>query len=244
MFNVGIGEITLILVAALLVMGPDRLPEFARTLGKFLREFRRQTDDVRGVVMRELYKLEREVELDEVGPKPKPRLPAPSPVITSAVVPTPQAPVPVGDQAQPTTETATLASPVISPDASATEAVAQSAAGPDVVKATEAVQAAAASVSAEETARTIVPPRRMDDEPQVTYVGGVRIAPAVGTVARNVVRAPVSGASAATGVNGSPANGAPAPASSPSSPAAPQPAVASTVTAPSVAGAHAEDEPS
>ena len=44
MFNIGSGELALILVVALLVLGPKRLPELARGLGKFMREFRRQTE--------------------------------------------------------------------------------------------------------------------------------------------------------------------------------------------------------
>src|SRR5919112_371563 len=74
MFNVGAGELIFIVVAALLVLGPQRLPEFARTIGKFMREFRRQTDEVRTVVEREFYKMDQEV-LDE----PRPKLPPPHP---------------------------------------------------------------------------------------------------------------------------------------------------------------------
>lgn len=58
MFNIGSGEIALIAVVALLVLGPSRLPELARGIGKFMREFRRQTDEVRGVVEREFYKMD------------------------------------------------------------------------------------------------------------------------------------------------------------------------------------------
>lgn len=56
-----------IAVVALLVLGPKRLPELARGIGKFLREFRRQTDDVRGVVEREFYRMD----LEEEHPTPK-----------------------------------------------------------------------------------------------------------------------------------------------------------------------------
>ena len=58
MFNIGSGEIALIAVVALLILGPSRLPELARGIGKFMREFRRQTDEVRGVVEREFYKMD------------------------------------------------------------------------------------------------------------------------------------------------------------------------------------------
>lgn len=61
MFNIGAGEITLILVVALLVLGPQRLPELARGLGKFMRAFRRQTDEVRSVIEREFYRMDQDV---------------------------------------------------------------------------------------------------------------------------------------------------------------------------------------
>jgi sec-independent protein translocase protein TatB len=61
MFNIGSGEIALIAVVALLVLGPKRLPELARGIGKFMREFRRQTDEVRGVVEREFYQLDQDI---------------------------------------------------------------------------------------------------------------------------------------------------------------------------------------
>ena len=41
MFGIGSGELLLILVAALLVLGPKKLPEVARTLGKAMGELRR-----------------------------------------------------------------------------------------------------------------------------------------------------------------------------------------------------------
>lgn len=76
MFNIGSGELVVIAVVALLVLGPKRLPELARGLGKFMREFRRQTDEVRGVVEREFYAMDRE------GPDGKPLPPSqPAPVI-------------------------------------------------------------------------------------------------------------------------------------------------------------------
>lgn len=65
MFNIGSGELALIAVVALLVLGPRRLPELARGIGKFMREFRRQTDEVRGVVEREFYKMDQEVSIKE-----------------------------------------------------------------------------------------------------------------------------------------------------------------------------------
>jgi Tat protein translocase TatB subunit len=47
MFNIGPLELMVILVIALVVVGPKRLPEVGKTIGKSLREFRKATDEVR-----------------------------------------------------------------------------------------------------------------------------------------------------------------------------------------------------
>nr|MBA3655070.1 twin-arginine translocase TatA/TatE family subunit [Actinomycetota bacterium] len=54
MFNVGPAEVMIILVVALLVLGPKKLPEAARQMGRAMSEFRRVTaglqDEVRTVL--------------------------------------------------------------------------------------------------------------------------------------------------------------------------------------------------
>ncbi len=47
MFGIGIQELAIICVVALLVFGPKRLPEVARSLGKGLSEFRQASSDLR-----------------------------------------------------------------------------------------------------------------------------------------------------------------------------------------------------
>lgn len=68
MLNIGAGEIALILVVALLVLGPTKLPELARGIGKFLREFRRQTDEVRSTLEHEFYKMDQDLTREEIKP--------------------------------------------------------------------------------------------------------------------------------------------------------------------------------
>ena len=47
MFGIGMTEVIIILVVALLVIGPKKLPDVARSIGKGLREFRRATTDLK-----------------------------------------------------------------------------------------------------------------------------------------------------------------------------------------------------
>ncbi|MGH2677011.1 MAG: Sec-independent protein translocase subunit TatA/TatB [Actinomycetota bacterium] len=57
--SLGFGEILIILVLALIIFGPRRLPEMGRTIGRSLRDLRRATSDIRT-----------EMESDEDEPPP------------------------------------------------------------------------------------------------------------------------------------------------------------------------------
>src|SRR5262245_48654590 len=51
MFNLGMGEITVILVLLLLFVGPSKLPELASGLGKMIRQIRKATSDVKNEIV-------------------------------------------------------------------------------------------------------------------------------------------------------------------------------------------------
>ncbi|HUJ12590.1 MAG TPA: TatA/E family twin arginine-targeting protein translocase [Thermoanaerobaculia bacterium] len=53
--SLGIPELIVIFVVALLVFGPKRLPEIGRTLGKALGEFKKATDDFKTTIEREVH---------------------------------------------------------------------------------------------------------------------------------------------------------------------------------------------
>lgn len=50
MFNLGVGEITIILILAMIFIGPKKLPELASGLGKIIREIRKTTADVKNEI--------------------------------------------------------------------------------------------------------------------------------------------------------------------------------------------------
>ena len=77
MFGIGVPELLVILVVALIVLGPKRLPEVAKALGKGLAEFRSATseltDELRGaqtMIEREAREAERDAAAQSGRPMP------------------------------------------------------------------------------------------------------------------------------------------------------------------------------
>jgi sec-independent protein translocase protein TatA len=54
MLNIGPQELILVLIIALVVVGPKRLPELGRTIGRGMREFRKMQSDVRDTLKLDL----------------------------------------------------------------------------------------------------------------------------------------------------------------------------------------------
>ncbi|HUL30789.1 MAG TPA: Sec-independent protein translocase protein TatB [Thermodesulfobacteriota bacterium] len=47
MFNIGIPELLIIVAIALIVFGPNKLPELAKAFGRAMREFKKATEEVK-----------------------------------------------------------------------------------------------------------------------------------------------------------------------------------------------------
>jgi|SRR5436190_3811913 len=71
MFDIGLQELVLIFVIALLVFGPKNLPQLGRSLGRAMREFKKASDEFRSTI-------ETNLEINEPDPAPY-RAPEPTP---------------------------------------------------------------------------------------------------------------------------------------------------------------------
>jgi len=81
-FNIGPGELIIVLIIALLVVGPGKLPDVGSALGKSIREFRKAATDVK--------------DSTSLDPAPATAAPAPAaaaPMAAAAAVSVPPAPV-------------------------------------------------------------------------------------------------------------------------------------------------------
>ena len=78
MGNIGGPEIIVVLIVALLVLGPNRLPQAARSMGKAMAEFRKVTGGLQAEVRDAMSQLENEVN-NTTAPPEIPMPPPPSP---------------------------------------------------------------------------------------------------------------------------------------------------------------------
>lgn len=72
MLDIGLSELLIILAVALIVLGPKKLPEIARSLGRGLAEFRRTSDDLRKSIFLEEEENLKESESEKTPPQPFP----------------------------------------------------------------------------------------------------------------------------------------------------------------------------
>ncbi len=55
MFGISGTELFIVVVFALFIFGPDKLPEIGRTIGRFTREFKRAQESMEAVIRAEMY---------------------------------------------------------------------------------------------------------------------------------------------------------------------------------------------
>jgi sec-independent protein translocase protein TatB len=65
MFGIGSTELIVILIVALIVIGPAKLPEMAKSLGKALGEFRRVSTDVKRTIEMEAEQADQKVRTEQ-----------------------------------------------------------------------------------------------------------------------------------------------------------------------------------
>ena len=78
MGSVGTPEILLVLVIALLLFGPQKLPELGKSLGRAIREFKRASQELQETIEKEVEELKSTSEVGGPAAPPKGTLPAPS----------------------------------------------------------------------------------------------------------------------------------------------------------------------
>ena len=93
MFGIGMPELLLILALALIVIGPKKLPDIARALGRGLAEFRRATDELKHTFHEESRASETRDKLLRDG-KIQPPGASPEPYSEDQKAPIPDAPEP------------------------------------------------------------------------------------------------------------------------------------------------------
>lgn len=76
MFNMGGGELALVALVALLIIGPKKLPEVATKLGRWVHQFQKGFEEIKSTVKES---LNNEEQIEQNKSQPKPRLADPRP---------------------------------------------------------------------------------------------------------------------------------------------------------------------
>ena len=105
--SLGVPELLFILVLALLVFGPRKLPEIGRTLGRAMGEFRRATSDLKRT-------LDVELSTEELS-KPPTAAATPKPPTPPATLESVPAPSPAAESPPPSTASSDSATPEADP---------------------------------------------------------------------------------------------------------------------------------
>lgn len=104
-FNIGPGELILILIIALVVLGPGKLPDVANSLGKSVREFRKAATDISDAGKLDV-------------PPPSQQATPPPPPLGTPVEPPPATPIEPPPATTPDAEAPAAASPARDPNLS------------------------------------------------------------------------------------------------------------------------------
>ncbi len=155
MFGIGMPELIVVFVIALLVFGPKELPKIGKTIGKAMGEFRRASDELRDGIQREIEAAEREAQT------PSPTSPEPAPA---------------GSEPPSAAASPTDAVPAASPEGTVTASLAPRV--EPVTMSTEQMTAAAQGLLAQEPS---VPKAPGEPEVSVPSVGAVTPPPTAET---------------------------------------------------------------
>ena len=80
--SIGMPELIIIFVIALIIFGPRKLPELGRSLGKSLSEFKRASNELKST-------LEEEIRIEEQQQRPKPTVAPPTVTATEEAATSP-----------------------------------------------------------------------------------------------------------------------------------------------------------
>jgi sec-independent protein translocase protein TatA len=97
--NIGPLELIIILVIALIVIGPGRLPDVGAALGKSIREFRKASSDITEAARVDTSPLPPAATAPSAAPAPTPQPPSASPTSTTVPAPVITPPDPEDDPA-------------------------------------------------------------------------------------------------------------------------------------------------